>query len=85
MRIAREGAMSTLESLHEQGSPAVRRIVSAVGELERALDEATPNEQAFAVYVAVERLVDVYLRLAQLSGLFHPACERGEPPRAMFS
>jgi hypothetical protein len=83
-RIAKEERMASA-SPSERVAPAVQRIVAAVAELDRALDAATPDEQMFAVYVAVEQLVGVYLKIAQLNRRFHLCCERGELPQSMFS
>jgi hypothetical protein len=68
----------------EHASPATQRIVAAIAELDCALTEATPDEQMFGVYVAVEQLVDVYLKIAKLNERFHLYCERGELPRSML-
>jgi hypothetical protein len=72
-----------------QGPPpllptATRRIVDAVDELERALMGATANEQLFAVFVSVEQLISIYLRVAQLNTKFHEGCEQGSLPRSFF-
>jgi hypothetical protein len=53
--------------------------------LDRALLGADQREQLFAVLAAVEQLIAVYLRIAQLNRLFHEGCESGGLSRKMFA
>jgi hypothetical protein len=64
--------------------PAVKRIIAAVEELDRALMGAAPPERLFAVFVSVEQLIAVYLKIAQLNTEFHSGCEAGSLPRSFF-
>jgi hypothetical protein len=36
------------------------------------------------VFAAVERLIGVYLKIAQLNEQFHRCCEQGALPQSMF-